>query len=44
MYPGHSFCKYDMTHSLWHEVSANALPDLIFMCDNMNRIVMKYIK
>lgn len=44
LYPGHSFCKYDMTHSMWHEASANALVDLIFLCDYTNKLVIKYIR
>ena len=42
LYPGQSFCKHDQGHSIWHEVSANGLLDLVYLCDHMNMLVMKY--
>ena len=42
VYPGQSHCKHDQGHSIWHEVSANGLLDLLFMCDYVNSLVLKY--
>lgn len=39
VYPGHEFCKRDQAHSLWHEVAANGLVDLIYLCDYTNYLI-----
>lgn len=33
VYPGQHVCKNEQGHSLWHEVSANGLMDLVYICD-----------
>lgn len=43
LYPGHRYCKYDMAHAFWHEQSANGLVDLLYVCDYINKLVIKYI-
>lgn len=43
LYPGQSFCKHDQGHSIWHEVSANGLLDLIYFCDYYNQLVIEYV-
>ena len=35
VYPGDKSCNAEQPHSKWHEVSANALVDLIFFADNL---------
>jgi len=42
VYPGQEHCKHDQGHSIWHEVSANGLLDLVYLCDHMNGLVKKY--
>lgn len=44
LYPAHSYCKYEGSHAVWHEVSANGLVDLIYLCDYVNKVVIKYLK
>lgn len=44
VYPGQTHCKYDQGHSIWHEASANGLLDLVFLCDYVNSLVVKYNK
>lgn len=38
-YPGQTSCKYEQGHSIWHEQSANALVDLIYLADYTRRIL-----
>lgn len=42
VYPGQEHCKYDQGHSIWHETSANGLLDLVYLCDYVNSLVVKY--
>jgi len=37
LYPGQDTCKYQQGHSVWHEVSANGLLDLVYLCDYVNK-------
>jgi len=37
LYPGQDTCKYQQGHSIWHEVAANGLLDLVFLCDYVNK-------
>ena len=41
VYPGHSFCKNDQPHSIWHEVSANGLLDLVYLCDHTKYLMQR---
>lgn len=43
VYPGQAKCKHDQGHSIWHEVSANGLLDLMFFCDHMSQLIDKYV-
>ena len=43
VYPGQPHCKSDQGHSIWHEVSANGLLDLVYLCDYVNSLVIEYI-
>jgi len=36
LYPGQATCKYQQGHSIWHEVSANGLLDLVYLCDHIH--------
>ena len=36
LYPGQSQCRLEQGHSIWHEVSANGLLDLLYLCDFVN--------
>lgn len=36
LYPGQGQCRLQEPHSIWHEVSANGLLDLIYLCDFIN--------
>jgi len=38
VYPGQATCKQEQGHSIWHEVSANGLLDLIYLCDYVNKV------
>lgn len=42
VYPGQSFCKMDQAHSIWHEVSANGLLDLVYLCDHTKYLMQAY--
>ena len=33
VYPGQSKCKYEQPHSIWHEMSANGLLDIIYLAN-----------
>lgn len=43
VYPGQEHCKYDQGHSIWHEVSANFLVDIMYLSDYMNELAIEYI-
>lgn len=36
VYPGADICNYEQGHSIWHEVSANGLLDLVYFSDFIN--------
>jgi len=38
VYPGQSTCKYQQGHSIWHEMSANGLLDLVYLCDYIHAL------
>lgn len=40
VYAGNDDCKHLVAHAKWHEQSANALVDLIFLTDDMHRLVL----
>lgn len=40
VYSGNDECKHIVAHAKWHEQSANALVDLIFLTDDMHRLVL----
>lgn len=44
LYPGQKHCKYDQGHSIWHEQSANGIVDIMYLCDFVNSLVVKYIQ
>jgi len=39
VYPGDWWCSIDQPHSKWHEVSANALVDVMFLGDSTARVI-----
>jgi hypothetical protein len=39
VYPGQGFCKINEAHAVWHEVSANGLLDLVYVCDLVNGFI-----
>ncbi|CAB9504992.1 expressed unknown protein [Seminavis robusta] len=38
-YPGASFCNRDSPHALWHQESADALPEIAFAADKLYRVL-----
>jgi len=42
VYPGEEKCKYEQAHSTWHEVSANGLLDIVFLCDYIHGLSKEY--
>lgn len=44
LYPGQEHCKYEQAHSIWHEVQASALVDLLYFSNHLNTIIIKYVK
>jgi hypothetical protein len=40
VYAGNALCKSLVAHAKWHEQSANALVDLIFVADDMHNLVL----
>lgn len=39
VYPGSNFCNSDSPHALWHEMSAQALMDLVFFVDEIDGVL-----
>jgi hypothetical protein len=39
LYPGVEYCRSYSPHALWHEESANGLLEIVFLCDNVNKIL-----
>ena len=40
VYPGNALCKSLVAHAKWHEQSANALVDLVFVADDIHTLVL----
>lgn len=40
VYPGEHECNLKEAHSIWHEVSANGLVEIIFLTDYVNGLLM----
>ena len=40
VYSGNLLCKTECAHAKWHEQSANALVDLIFLTDDMHSLIL----
>ncbi len=41
VYPGEETCRYLIAHAKWHEQSANALIDLIYLTDDVHNVLTK---
>eukprot|EP00004_Rigifila_ramosa_P010527 TRINITY_DN223_c0_g1_i6.p1 TRINITY_DN223_c0_g1~~TRINITY_DN223_c0_g1_i6.p1 ORF type:complete len:699 (+),score=160.98 TRINITY_DN223_c0_g1_i6:88-2097(+) len=39
VYPGDGLCRQQQPHSKWHEQSGNALVDLMWLTDDMDRVI-----
>jgi hypothetical protein len=39
VYPGEDKCNAEQAHSIWHEVSANGLVEIVFLCDFVNGLL-----
>jgi hypothetical protein len=39
VYPGEAKCNLEQAHSIWHEVSANGLVEIIMMTDYVNGLM-----
>ena len=39
IYPGDSMCRYSVAHAKWHEQSANALVDLVYLMDDVRTVI-----
>lgn len=42
LYPGQATCKYQQGHSIWHEMSANGLLDLVYLCDYIHALTVTH--
>lgn len=41
VYPGDSTCRYEQGHSIWHEMSANGLLEIVMLVDYVNYAIKK---
>jgi len=44
VYPGDSTCRWSSMHAIWHEMSANALLEIVMLADYANYVMKKSVK